>query len=396
MFTATSATYKVAALTKRLRAVAGGTSASKTISILLVLIQMSIKDKSSKTTHIVSESLPHLKLAAMADFLRIMKEHQYYQEDQWNRSDYIYTFESGSTIQFYGADSPQKVHGPRRDRLFVNEANNVPFESFDQMEVRTKDIVFLDWNPTSEFWFYTEVLPTRKQDLDFITLTYKDNESLPESIVNSIESRKHNTAWWNVYGLGQLGEIEGRIYTAWQIIDEIPFEARLIRRYLDFGYSVDPSAIGDIYHYNGGYIVKERLYQRNYLNSQLADFLLTLPQPNILVMADSAEPKSIEEIKRKGVNILGAIKGPGSVKAGIDKVQQQRISVTADSPNIIHEYKNYMWKIDKRTGKNINEPEEGEDHHMKGICYGFDGLNERRDTSAVRTMQQRALAGRLY
>lgn len=391
MFQATTATQKILKLRKRIRAIAGGTSASKTISILLVLIDMAQKDKVGKTTHIVSESLPHLKLAAMADFLRIMKEHGYYDDTAWNRTDYVYTFGSGSVFQFYGADSSEKVHGPRRDRLFVNEANNVPFESFDQMEVRTNEVIFLDWNPTNEFWFYESVLPTRTDDLDFITLTYKDNEALPESIVKSIESRQGNKNWWLVYGLGQMGNTEGIIFQDWKIITEIPHEARLERYWLDFGYTQDPTAIGAIYYYNGGYILDEVAYQNGMSNKMIADIFLNLPLA--LVKADSAEPKSIDEIKSLGVNVVGAAKGSDSIKHGIQRIQGEQISVTQSSVNIIKERRNYMWMDTKK-----NTPIDSFNHHMDGIRYGFEGLREHNPKldQQVSLMQRLAQAGDLY
>ena len=214
LYRATTATHKIARCRKRIRAVQGGTSASKTISILLVLIDLAQSDETPKLTSIVSESMPHLKKGAMRDFLNIMKAHNYYREDCWNRTDSIYTFETGSQIEFFGAGSPDKVRGPRRDRLYVNEANNFPYMAYDQLEVRTRETIWLDWNPTNEFWWYTEVAP--QQDHDFFIVTYKDNEALEPAIVASIEARRGNAQWWKVYGLGQLGELEGLVYRGWQ------------------------------------------------------------------------------------------------------------------------------------------------------------------------------------
>ena len=373
MYTATTATRKIAALRKRIRAVAGGTSASKTVSILLVLIQMAQTDKVPKLTSIVSESLPHLKLGAMRDFLQILKEHKYFREERWNRTDFIYTFETGSRIEFFGADAPAKAHGPRRDRLYINEANNVPYASFDQMEVRTKGLVFLDWNPTNEFWFYTDVLPNRGEDTDFITLTYRDNEALPPAIVKSIESRKENRQWWRVYGEGQLGESEGRIYTGWRVVDEIPHEARLVVRWLDFGYSNDPTAIGDVYYHDGGYILDEHLYQKGLSNKQIADFIHNLEDDKVLIKADSAEPKSIDELKSYGLSVLPAEKGPDSVRQGIQRVQQERVSVTKRSVNLLKEYRNYLWETD-RDGRTLNVPADMFNHHLDGVRYAFERI----------------------
>lgn len=369
-YSATTATHKLSKLRKRIRAICGGTSASKTVSIILLLIDYA-QTHENELISIVSESFPHLRRGVQRDFLNIMKEQGYYNEDNWNRTDYTYTFESGSRIEFFSADQPSKVRGPRRDVLFINEANNIPYEAFDQLEVRTKKIIWLDWNPTNEYWFYDEVKP--RDDVEFITLTYKDNEALDPQIIRSIEARKTNKNWWLVYGLGQLGEVEGKIYKDWLIIDDIPHEARLERRGLDFGYSNDPAAIVDIYYYNGGYLLDEQLYRKGMLNKQIADFINNLPNPQTLVMADSAEPKSIDELKLYGINILPAQKGQGSVTQGIQYVQSKQISITKRSINGIKEYRNYLWKTDK-DGKIINEPEGGLDHFLDAVRYGMESL----------------------
>lgn len=340
-----------------------------------MLINQAQADKTPTLTSIVSESLPHLKRGAMRDFLNILIQHGYFKKDRWSISDSIYTFETGSKIEFFGADEASKLRGGRRDRLFINEANNVSLMAFNELEVRTKDEIWLDWNPTNEFWFYTDVLPSREQDVDFITLTYLDNESLDPEIVKSIEARKANKAWWTVYGLGQLGEFEGRIYTGWEIIDEIPHQARLERRGLDFGYSIDVTALVDIHYYNGGYILDERVYKKGLLNKPIADIIGNLPESSTLVMADSAEPKSIDELKLYGVNVIPAQKGPGSVSHGLQHVQGQRISITKRSVNLIKEYRNYMLETD-REGKLIpNQPMKGQqDHAMDALRYGLEGI----------------------
>lgn len=286
----------------------GGTSASKTVSIVLYLTHLAQSDKNPTLTSVVSESFPHLKRGVIRDFLLIMEEHKYFKPDRWNKTDYTYTFETGSKIEFFSADQPGKVRGPRRDRLFINEANNIPYETFDQLEVRTKEFIYLDWNPTNEFWFYENVL-NKRSDVEHIILTYRENEALSPEIVASIEQRKNRKGWWQVYGEGQLGEVEGKIYKDWQIIDEIPHEARLERRGLDFGYSNDPTAIIDIYRYNGGFIFNEICFQKGLSNKQIADIILAQQEPQMLTIADSAEPKSIDEISGYGVNIIPAIKG---------------------------------------------------------------------------------------
>jgi phage terminase large subunit len=327
---------------------------------------MAQSDKIPTLTSIVSESFPHLKRGVIRDFLSIMQTHNYFKPASWNKTDCIYTFETGSRIEFFSADQPSKVRGPRRDRLFINEANNVPYEAFDQLEVRTRDFVFLDWNPTNEFWFYTDV--QKRSDAELIILTYRDNEALDPQIVASIEQRRDKKSWWRVYGEGQLGVTEARIYVDWDVIDEIPHEARLERYGLDFGYTNDPSAIIAIHRYNEGFIMDEIAFQKGLSNRQIADIFGN--NKSALVIADSAEPKSIDEIRSFGVNILPALKGQGSVNQGIQFVQDQKISVTKRSLNILKEYRNYLWQTDK-DGKIINVPEAGYDHAMDAIRYGL-------------------------
>jgi phage terminase large subunit len=312
-----------------------------------------------------------------------MEQHHYFKDDRWNKTDFIYTFETGSKIEFFSADQPSKVRGPRRDRLFINEANNVPYEAFDQLEVRTKEYVYLDWNPTTEFWFYDRV--AQRDDVDHIIITYRDNEALDQQIVRSIEQRRNNKAWWQVYGEGLLGEIETRIYKGWPIIDEVPAEARLERYGLDFGYSNDPTAILAIYYLDGRYIWDEIAYQKGLSNKMIADILLQ--QPKARIIADSAEPKSIDELKSYKLTVIPANKGAGSVLQGIQNVQQQWISVTKRSTNIIKEYRNYVWITDK-DGRILNEPVDIYNHAMDAGRYAMESLKPNNKPVPILTAVQ--------
>ena len=377
-FIQTTATNKLLKLNKRIRGVAGGTSAGKTISILQILIDQA-QTNPGILISVVSESFPHLRRGAMRDFLMIMEDTSYFKEDEWSKTDFTYTFSNRSRIEFFSADQPGKVRGPRRDILFMNEANNIDYESFDQLRIRTRTTIWLDWNPTNEFWWYTEIIP--HYDVDFLTITYKDNEGLDNSIIQDIESHQHNKNWWRVYGLGQLGEVESRIYKDWAIIDSIPHEAKLVRRGLDFGYTNDPTAIIDIYKYNGGIILDERCYRKGMSNRDIADFLESLPEPDTLVYADSSEPKSIDEIGSYNIPIVGANKGRGSIKQGIAYVQDQRVSLTKKSTNLLKEYRNYLWKSD-RDGKIINEPEGGNDHLLDALRYALENYTYARENQA--------------
>ena len=367
-FEQTTALKKILGLKKRLRIIQGGSSAGKTIGILLVLIDTA-QSSPKKMISVVSESLPHLKRGAVRDFLAIMGEHKYFKEVSWNRTDLIYTFENGSKIEFFGADQPGKVRGPRRNILFINEVNNINYETYTQLVIRTDEVIYLDYNPVSEFFVHTEIIP--KHEHDFLILTYKDNEKLPLSIVQELESRKDRKGFWKVYGLGEIGEVEGKIYTNWKIIDEIPHEARLERYGLDFGYTNDASVICSVYYHNGGYILDEVVYKTGMSNKEIAETFKLLKEN--LIIADSAEPKSIDEIRGYGLNIQPCEKGKDSVKWGIQIVQDQSISITKQSVNGIKEYRNYLWEVDKN-GKILDMPVKGNDHFLDASRYALSTL----------------------
>lgn len=364
-FKETTALHKILKMKSRTRIVQGGTSAGKTIAILTILIDTAQSTK-GKTISVVSESFPHLRKGAIKDFVDIMQDRGYYKDDRWNKSESTYTFETGSKIEFFSADQPGKVHGPRRNILFVNEANNISFEVYRQLALRTSDYIFIDYNPVSEFYVHTDLIPNVEHD--FVIITYLDNECLPETVVREIESYKNNKNFWQVYGLGQLGEAEGRIYTGWTIVDDIPAYARLDKYGLDFGYTNDPTAILALYVMDGGYLLDEVLYRKGMSNKDIADVLLA--NPPALVIADSAEPKSIDEISSYGVKIVGTNKGRDSVVHGIQYVQQQKIFVTKRSVNLLKEYRNYLWLTDKE-GKTLNEPQDFMNHLLDALRYAM-------------------------
>lgn len=390
-FLETTATKKVKRLNKRIRLLAGGTSASKTISTLLYLIAKCQHDTKPTLTSVVSESFPHLRRGAMRDFLNIMEQHGYFIDSAWSKTDYTYTFETGSKLEFFSADQPSKVRGPRRDRLYVNEANNVPKEAWEQLLFRTREFAIADWNPVSDFYMYEdydlhdEGEPGSGDDrVDFLILTYKDNEALETAIIEDIERKAaSNRQWGKVYAEGKRGELEGKVFTNWKMIDELPHEARLERRGLDFGYSNDPTVIVNVYYYNGGYILDEVVYRTGMLNKDIADVLLAQEQPSTLTIADSAEQKSIDEIASRGVPIIGVIKRPGYVRRNsqnslIDWVQTQKISITKRSTNLIKSYRNFMWQTDKE-GKLLNEYDHYWSDGMMATIYGLSNFQPRPD-----------------
>lgn len=371
MYSITTATLKIRALQKRIRALQGGTSASKTIGILQNLIDSSQSDIEPTLTSVVSESMPHLRKGAELDFLNILKKQNYYKENLWNRTNHQYTFETGSVIEFFGADDASKVHGPRRDRLFINEANHIDFETFDQLELRTNEYIFLDWNPTEDFWFYEDV-EGKRDDVDLIILNYMDNEAINPAVKRSLEMRKNRIKWWPVYGLGLRGQVEERIYTDWEIIEKIPHEAKLVRYWIDFGYAHDPASVGALYEYNGGYIVHQLAYDIGMSNEMIAD-VIKAHEGKALTIADSSEPKSIAELNQLKVVTVGAKKGPDSLDYGIKTVQGERISITKESVETIKEYRKYVWLTDSN-GKITTNASGDYNHSMDGIRYAINSM----------------------
>lgn len=365
-FSDTSARRKIWALTKRIRAVKGGTSASKTISIMCWHIDYCQQKRNTPTiSTIASETYPHLEGGVIRDFKSLMKDRGYWNEDRWNATKHFYTFETGNVLEFTSVDTYGKAHGPRRDTLWLNECQYLPWVIVDQLIIRTRQIVWMDWNPTEAFWFHEELLPHRPDEIDYITLNYKDNEVLDEITIREIESHKHDANWWQVYGLGEEGELQTRIYTNWGFLDEIPADARLKGKGLDFGYTNDPTALIDLYEWNDCYIIDEQLFEKGLFNSDIAK---TIGKNTVLTVADSAEPKSIAEIAQYGVNIIGSKKGKGSISHGIDSVKSKKIFVTKRSLNVIKEYRNYIY-IKDDTGKITNEPRDLFNHSMDAIRY---------------------------
>jgi phage terminase large subunit len=385
-FQPTTATSKLHAMTRRVRIVQGGTSAGKTYGILPILIDTAIYYPNTEIS-IVSETMPHLRKGAMRDFLKIMEEMQIFIPERWNKTTYTYTFGEGSYIEFFSADSQAKVRGPRRDVLYVNECNNIDFETYSQLAIRTRSTIWLDYNPTHEFWANTEL---NDEDTERLILTYKDNESLSDTIIKEIEKARAKAFfdefaddlfsetnikssywanWWKVYGLGEVGSVQGVVFSNWQTVTNIPKDAQLLGCGLDFGFSTDVTAIVSIYRYDGEIYVRELCYQTGMTNQDIAQYLKSLQiQPNTLIIADCAEPKSIAEINRYGFHLQPCTKGADSINFGIDTLQQYRLNVTEDSVYLIKELRNYTWETDK-TGAKTGRPIDAYNHLIDALRY---------------------------
>ena len=368
MFQRTSAINKILALKKRIKIVQGGTSAGKTYGILPILIDRAAKTPNTEIS-VVSESIPHLRRGALRDFLKIMKSINRYVDERYNKTLLKYEFANGSFIEFFSADDSSKLRGGRRSILYINECNSVSFESFNELSIRTKDEVFLDYNPTAEFWVQTEL--EGQEDAEKIILTYKDNEALDKGIIDQIEKniKKAETSnywrnWVRVYVHGEMGQLEGVVFSNWKPIDTIPNEARLIGIGVDFGYTNDPTSIIEVYKMNETRILNEVTYQTGLLNSDIAKIL---PR-DVPVYADSAEPKSIADIQRYGITIKGVTKGRDSINYGIDVMQRENYLVTSQSTNLIKELRSYCWDTDK-TGKRLNKPIDNFNHAIDAVRY---------------------------
>ena len=372
-FVHTTAIKRIRRMTARKKVIQGGTSAGKTYAILAVLIHIAAKSKTEIS--VVSESIPHLRRGAMKDFGKVMQWTNRWRDEGWNKTLLTYTFANGSTIEFFSADQEAKLRGARRQVLYINEANNIEFEAYHQLAIRTSEAIYIDFNPVSEFWAHTEVLA--EQDSELIVLTYRDNEALPATIRDDIEAAQVKAAtstywanWWKVYGLGEVGSLQGVVFDDWQQVDGIDFAGdKLVAIGLDWGYTNDPTAVIAVYKRGSAILLHELIYSSGLTNQDIADHLRKLGIGRSWpIIADSAEPKSIEEVHRLGFNIHPATKGADSIRNSIDILKRQPILVTRESTNLIKELRNYTWDTDK-TGASLGVPIDRYNHAIDAVRY---------------------------
>lgn len=384
-FVYTTAIRKIRKLTKRKKVIQGGTSAGKTFGILPVLIDRAARTDGLEIS-VVSESVPHLRRGAMKDFLKVMQITGRYNDSRWNRSLLTYTFANGSYIEFFSADQEARLRGARRNILYVNEANNIPFESYYQLAIRTSDEIFIDFNPTMEFWAHTEVL--QEDDSEHLILTFKDNEALPDTIRKDIEKAeekaKHSSYWqnwWNVYGLGRIGALQGVVFDNWNQCDQLPDNYRWRCIGLDWGYTNDATAIVEVRQSEGKLWMHEIHYATGMSNKDISNVLDGFK--GVEIIADSSEPKSIDELRRYGHRIRGAVKGKDSIMYGINQMQQVPLMVTSSSTNLIKELRGYVWQTDK-TGASLNIPVDHSNHAIDAARYSIMSKSMSTGTYAVR------------
>lgn len=346
----------------------GGTRSGKTYSLMSLFVTVAATSRKQRTVDVVSESLPHLKRGALNDIADILENEGLTEgiDYEENKSDHTFTFRSGTVIRFFSADDWGKVKGSRRDVLFINECNRLSYEVYRQLAVRTSECIFLDWNPDAEFWYEIKGIQTREGTIE-IHSTYKDNPFLSDAQIAEIESNKGDENWWKVYGLGKTGRAQGVIYTRWKQVVEIPDNAILIGRGLDFGFMNDPTAIIDVYRHDGKLWLDERCYRKGMTNDVIAMCLRGLDGCTV---ADSAEQKSIAEIHNYGIRrIEPALKGADSVRTGIQILQRYELMVTQKSLNLIYELRNYKWDENKLTGELLNVPIDKFNHALDAVRY---------------------------
>lgn len=343
----------------------GGTRSGKTYNILLWIIFSYCQKNEGKIITICRKSFPALRGTVMRDFFQIIKDHDIYSEDFHSKSNNEYIL-NGNTIEFISLDMPQKIRGRKRDLLFCNEANELTQEDWTQLLFRTNEKVILDYNPSEEFhWIYDQVLP--REDVDFFQTTYKDNPFLGDVIKDEIERlRGIDENYWRVYGLGERGQARSLVYT-FTTCKEIPKEAKLVSYGLDFGYSSDPTSLVRTYILDDNMYVDELLYRTGMTNQDIANEMkvLGLDRSNE-VFADSAEPKSIEEIYRMGWNVKPTIKG--SINIGIDIIRRYKLHATESSFNLIKELRNYKF-IEDKNGHMTNKPVDNFNHALDALRY---------------------------
>ncbi len=377
----TTCLRKIHALKKRIQIVQGGTSAGKTVNILMdKVLDYGIRRPGEIIT-VVTDSFPNLRTGAMRDFLDICRETNVDKLSTWNKTNSTLYLPNNSLVEFYSVDT-MGAHGARRDVLYVNEANRISWETFSQLEVRTRKKVILDFNPVNEFWAHKELVNNpERTDVDFLKVTYKDNEALDIATKQAIEMRRGDgtSNWWRVYGLGEIGSLEGNVYQGWKPMaeEEIVKHGKLIRYGLDFGFSQDETALVALYDLGemeeGAFGIVEKVYQKGILPSKYVELLKSLDiDPTVLIVADGARPEIIAEISEKGYLCISALKDVGSVKRGIDYVNEHPIYYSGK--NLEREFLTYGWRTKKSTGELLEVPQDGNDHLMDAIRYAVDDL----------------------
>ena len=346
----------------------GGTRSSKTYSLAQLIILKALQEQ-GKVYTICRKTLPALKGTAYKDFFNILEEHNLYNPDKHNKSELTYKL-NNNEIEFISVDMPQKIRGRKRHILWLNEANEFRFEDWVQLSLRTTENIYLDFNPSDPYsWIYDRVM--NREDCTFIKSTYLDNPFLPDETIKEIERLKDlDSNYWKIYGLGDMAQPTETIFRQFEICNNVPNESELIAIGMDFGYSNDPTAIVEVFKLNDNLYINELVYNKGLTNQDIAQRLRELDiTRQTEIIADSAEPKSIEELHRQNFNVKGAKKGADSINMGIDVLRRFKLHITKNSTNALNEFKYYKWLTDKN-GHIVNKPATNQqDHIIDAVRY---------------------------
>lgn len=364
----------------RIWVVQGSMSAGKTVAAIIQMVEWAIGYPGTIGT-IVADSLPRLRKDAMRIFLDYCRDTNLLKDSTWNATELTLTLSNGSIIEFCSIET-LVGQGAKRDFLYVNEGNLLTWEQFSDIEPRTRKRVIVDFNPTNEFWAHTKLVQDKtREDVIFGKFTYRDNEGLDTESIAAIEARRGDgtSNWWRVYGLGEIGSLEGNVYQGWKSMaeEEVVKHGKLIRYGLDFGFSQDETALVALYDLGemeeGAFGLVEKVYQKGILPSKYAELLKSQNiDPTVLIVADGARPEIIAEISEKGYLCISALKDAGSVKRGIDYVNEHPIYYSGK--NLEREFLTYAWRRKKSTGEMLGVPQDGNDHMMDAIRYAVDDL----------------------
>ena len=344
----------------------GGTRSGKTYNIIMFIIFDYCLRNRNKIVTVCRKTFPALRSSVMRDFIEILRSHNMYSEEYHNKSNSEYHL-NGNLVEFISLDQPQKVRGRKRNLLFINEANELDFEDWQQLVFRTEDKIILDYNPSDEYhWIYDKV--KEREDADFYITTYLDNPFLEPSIKAEIERlRDTDEQYWQIYGLGQKGISKATIFN-YKEINAIPEDATFLSYGVDFGYTNDPTTLVAVYTKEYNIYLKELIYQTQMTTNDIHNKWKQIGITREPIYCDSAEPRLIEELRRMGWNVRPSIKGADSVNAGIDLLKRFKINIYKDSHNAIQEFRNYKWQEDK-SGKLMNKPVDKNNHLIDATRY---------------------------
>ena len=362
--------YEAVNSKQRIKIFQGGSRSGKSWALMQYCLYLITTESKPITISIVRKTLPALKRSVLRDFNIIAKSLGVYYMGEFNKTELVFNY-NGHTIEFFSADDAQKIRGSTRDVLWCEECNELNIEDFRQLSMRTKREILMSFNPSDPVHFIYDLC--ERDDADLFISTYRDNKFIAPEVKKELERlKKRDPDFWRVYGEGQRAVFSQRqIFRDWNYIDEseMPDELDWFMG-CDFGYTNDPTAICLIAKKNDKVFVKEVLYKTGMTNRDIANHLKSLGLEDLLMYCDSAEPKSIEELKQMGILAKGAIKGAGSINAGISLMKEFDFYVSNKATNVKSEQMKYVWE-ELKDGTIINKARDRDNHSMDCLRYGL-------------------------